>query len=470
MANMELITSVTVGSGGAASVTLPATGTIPATYTDLKVLISSRDSRSNNPYNEVTVSYNGTSGIYSRETIYGTGTSAGSETGANGNWVYSDTTAATASTFSNSELYIPNYIGSTNKIAVGDSATENDSATGALFILSSGVAALTSAITSITLTSNVSNTFAEGSTFYLYGISNVTSTTKATGGIVSSDGTYNYHMFPFSGTFTPTAALTNVNYLVIAGGGGGAATDGNDTQGGGGGGAGGLRSTVTATGGGGSLESTISLNSGTAYTITVGAGGNGGDANTYGTNTTSGSNSSIAGTGLTTITSTGGGRAGNTNSGAGAIGGSGGGGNQDTGTGAAGTANQGYAGANAASNKAGGGGGAGGNATVPAASTGAGSNGGIGVQITAFAYATETGANNGYYAGGGGGNAWTGGVAGLGGLGGGGNGTNAARTGIGQNGIPNTGGGGGGSGNSSSITGAKGGNGGSGLVIIRYAI
>ena len=42
--NMTLITSVTVGSGGAASVTLPATGTIPATYTDLKIVASTRQS------------------------------------------------------------------------------------------------------------------------------------------------------------------------------------------------------------------------------------------------------------------------------------------------------------------------------------------------------------------------------------------------------------------------------------------
>jgi hypothetical protein len=42
--NMELITSVTVGSGGAASVTLPATGTIPQTYTDLKIIVSGRNS------------------------------------------------------------------------------------------------------------------------------------------------------------------------------------------------------------------------------------------------------------------------------------------------------------------------------------------------------------------------------------------------------------------------------------------
>jgi hypothetical protein len=71
---------------------------------------------------------------------------------------------------------------------------------------------------------------------------------KASGGTITTDGTYWYHTFTTSGTFVPYENLT-ADCLVIAGGGAGAATDGNDTQGGGGGGAGGLRSTVTATGG-----------------------------------------------------------------------------------------------------------------------------------------------------------------------------------------------------------------------------
>ena len=63
-----------------------------------------------------------------------------------------------------------------------------------------------------------------------------------------------------------TIATFTVDYLVIAGGGGGGGgiVGGN---GGGGGGAGGLRSTVTATGGGGSLESALTLNLGTNYTV-----------------------------------------------------------------------------------------------------------------------------------------------------------------------------------------------------------
>ena len=68
-----------------------------------------------------------------------------------------------------------------------------------------------------------------------------------------------------TGLLSPTQQTIIVaDYLVVAGGAGGAV---------GGGGAGGLRSTVTATGGGGSLESQLTLNIGTGYTVTIGAGG-----------------------------------------------------------------------------------------------------------------------------------------------------------------------------------------------------
>jgi hypothetical protein len=72
-----------------------------------------------------------------------------------------------------------------------------------------------------------------------------------------------------------------VEYLVIAGGGGG----GGGQYFGGGGGAGGYRTNYTSaapvstpkqSGGGASPESAFTATFGTAYTVTVGAGGNGG--------------------------------------------------------------------------------------------------------------------------------------------------------------------------------------------------
>jgi hypothetical protein len=50
-----LIASSTVGSGGAANVTLSS---IPSTYTDLKILASTQDSRGA-VYGEFTIGYNG---------------------------------------------------------------------------------------------------------------------------------------------------------------------------------------------------------------------------------------------------------------------------------------------------------------------------------------------------------------------------------------------------------------------------
>lgn len=459
---MELITSVTVGSGGAASVTLPATGTIPATYTDLKVVVSSRSARGGGQVSDgVAIEFNGSSSNLSMVYLDGNGSTAGSSTGTS-IWTRTSASGATASTFGNAEFYISNYTSSNFKSVSVDGVSENN-ATSAFAMLSAGLWSNTAAITSIRLVSINAENFVEGSTFYLYGISNVTSGSKATGGIVSSDGTYWYHMFPYSSTFTPTTNLT-ADYLVIAGGAGGGTGNSLD-YGGGGGGAGGLRSTITVTGGGGSLESALSLTANTGYTVTVGAGGNG--AQSDGANGSAGSNSVFS-----TITSTGGGygaAAGNPGSNGGNGGSGGGASSRSSGntTGGTGTSGQGYAGGNytgfgggsQAGNGGAGGGGAG--AVGGAAVYNVGGAGGNGVQIATVANATQTGTDNGYYAGGGGGSG-----SGLaGGLGGGGRGANPVASGGAA--IANTGGGGGGSsGNSSS----KGGNGGSGLVVIRYAI
>jgi hypothetical protein len=443
MANMELITSVTVGSGGAASVTLPATGTIPQTYTDLYLVMSARSDRSGGqPADGFLIKPNNTTPTIKYISGEGSGT-AFSGTSYSG---IVPTISATASTFGSCSAYFPNYANTSNHKSFSVDDVSENNGTIAYATLSANLYSSNSAITTIVVESINAASFVEHSTFYLYGISNVTSTTKATGGIVSSDGTYNYHMFPYSGTFTPTEAIT-VDYLVVAGGGGGSY---------GGGGAGGLRSTVTISGGTpGTVESALSLTA-QAYTVTVGAGGAAGSAgNSYiGQN---GSNSVFS-----TITSTGGGGAAYT---APAIGGSGGG-RGDTGAGAAGTANQGFAGGAGTSGGvgAGGGGGAGAVGGDGTTSGNIGGNGGNGRQITAFANPTQTGTDNGYYAGGGGGGYQNfSGLGGLGGLGGGGKGTRDTKA---SAGVANTGGGGAGS----YAQGTDFSNGGSGIVIIRYAI
>lgn len=330
----------------AASVTfdnLPTSG-----YTDLKVVISARYSGS--PADGQYIAFNGSTANFSGRYLIGDGSAASSGVLAR----YAGTiggTASTANTFNNTEIYIPNYRSSANKSFSVDNVSENN-ATLAYANLIAGLWSNTAAITSIELTPATGN-FVANSTFSLYGVAALGTTPvlapKATGGNrIENDGTYWIHTFLTSGVFTPQTGL-NCDYLVVAGG-GGANTVAEQSGGGGGGG---LRSTVTATGGGGSLESPISVASGTNYAITVGAGGAVGS---------SGSDSIFS-----TITSTGGGYGGarigtSPNTAVGGNGGSSGGGGDFGGQPGTRTASpvQGYNGGTGSGDSGGGGGGAGG--------------------------------------------------------------------------------------------------------------
>lgn len=164
----ELISSVTVGSGGAADITFSS---IASTYTDLLVKVSARNTASTAI--DVLISFNGTTTTYSDRILYGSGSAAGSvsDTGASGIYgVLNTISTNTASTFSNCEFYIPNYASSNNKSVSIDSVNENN-ATGAYSYLTAGLWANSSAITSIKIAPS-SNNFAQYSTAYLYGISN----------------------------------------------------------------------------------------------------------------------------------------------------------------------------------------------------------------------------------------------------------------------------------------------------------
>jgi hypothetical protein len=390
---------------------------------------------------DLILQFNGDTGAnYTTRRLEGNGTGAASDTATSGalygSFMPMSAASATANTFGNGEAYIPNYTGSALKSFSTDSVAETN-ATATKMAMCAALWNSTAAITSILIRSYAGNNLVQYSTFYLYGVAKLGTTPAivpyATGGdTIVTDGTYWYHTFISSGTFTPQKAIS-CDYLVVAGGGGGG------TLYGAGGGAGGLRSTVTATGGGGSLETALSLGT-SAYTVTIGAGGNGG---TGGANSTNGNNSVFS-----TITSTGGGAgAGNDLTLNGQQSGGSGGGARSSNTGGAGTANQGYAGGNGAGEAGAGGGGAG-SVGQNAASAGIPGNGGSGVNVSI------TGSSVGYAGGGGG--------SGSGALGTASSGGGAA----GSAGSANTGGGGGsGSGASSS-----GKNGGSGIVVIRYAV
>lgn len=451
--SMTKIASTTVGAGGTSAITFSS---IPQTYTDLVVKISAR-AATGGAADRFLISFNGSTANYTLMSLNDQAGSVASYTRASfgdNQLGYFPGSGATANTFGNIEIYIPNYTLSNNKSISVDAVGENNSTTNYNSLLA-GLWSQTAAITSLTFTQPTG--ILQYSTATLYGVTKYAETgtgSKATGGTVTTAGGYTYHTFYSSGIFTPTTSVT-ADFLVIAGGGAG----GNDTGGGGGGG--GLRSSVGSTGGGGTLESALSLTA-QSYAVLIGAGGGGGSSAGRGSNGTDSVFSSI--------TSTGGGGGGTNSfsSGSGVTGGSGGGGSAygavPSGAAGTGTTNQGYAGgAGANANSGGGGGGAG-----AVGSGGATSSGGNGVICSNFANATSTGIST-YYAGGGGGGGTSSSSGGKsGGFGGGGAGGSSTTNTFGLPGVPNTGGGGGGGRDDGAAAGRTGGNGGSGIVIIRY--
>lgn len=174
MANtFELISAVTVGSGGAASIDFTS---IPSTYTDLVLKVSARATTSGD-WDNVKIAFNGstTDAQYYWKGVYGySGSNVGSNQG-NGNsnarlqGVVSGA-LATANTFGSWEMYLPNYAGSNQKSVSTDGASENNS-TATLLGLDTNLWNQTSAINRVTLTISAGS-FAQYSTAYLYGVKN----------------------------------------------------------------------------------------------------------------------------------------------------------------------------------------------------------------------------------------------------------------------------------------------------------
>lgn len=163
----NLIASNTLSSS-AASVTFSA---IPNTYTDLVLRVSGRTDFSG----DLLITFNAdTATNYSRTEIYGDGSTSGSFRASNASsarFVYSlNPDGSTSNTFSNSEIYIPNYLASANKPFSGNGRAEGNASSP---IYLSGSAMLwrnTAAITSIKLETQFN--FVSGSSFFLYGIKN----------------------------------------------------------------------------------------------------------------------------------------------------------------------------------------------------------------------------------------------------------------------------------------------------------
>jgi len=160
-----LISSVTLSSSTA---TISFTS-IPATYTDLKVLISARNDGS--PAGNILMGFNSLTANFTNKFIQGDGATVISSNVAQmiGDM---DGSGETANTFNNIEVYIPNYRSSNFKSFSSDSVNENN-ATTAYQMFTANLWSDTSAITSIQITNRTGGrNFVQYSTAYLYGISN----------------------------------------------------------------------------------------------------------------------------------------------------------------------------------------------------------------------------------------------------------------------------------------------------------
>lgn len=168
MATFVKIATVTVGAGGAASIEFTS---IVGTYTDLAVKYSLRTDRVDT-VSALRLTFNSSATSYSNRMIEGNGASAASYTGGSTyiDLGYAPAANATASTFNNHEIYLPNYSSANNKSVSIDAVQENNTTT-AYANLIAGLWSNSAAITSIKVVPSTAVNFVQYSTATLYGIS-----------------------------------------------------------------------------------------------------------------------------------------------------------------------------------------------------------------------------------------------------------------------------------------------------------
>ena len=162
---MELISSVTVGSGGASQIEFAS---VPSTYTDLLVLISAR---SGSAGDTLWMRFNSDeSNACTTLWVVGDGSTASSSNSGGNTFIRLGTITSgdTASTFNNFQVYVPNYAGSAQKTVSVDAVNENN-ATTAYQRITAGLWPVTTAISNIKISNNGAS-ISQYSTAYLYGI------------------------------------------------------------------------------------------------------------------------------------------------------------------------------------------------------------------------------------------------------------------------------------------------------------
>lgn len=166
MANtFTLISTTTVGAGGAANITFSS---VPATFTDVKIVVSGRSSYAASG-DSMYLTINGSTTGFTSRYLYGNTGAGTAASGTLDRWGgYVDAATDTTNTHGSTELYFPNYAGSTNKSYSIESVYETNAA-GIGMIIFAGLWSNTSAITSIVLTP-ANGSFVQYSTASIYGI------------------------------------------------------------------------------------------------------------------------------------------------------------------------------------------------------------------------------------------------------------------------------------------------------------
>jgi hypothetical protein len=150
---------------------------IPQDFDDLLILIAARNNRASALADGGRLTLNDSTSDFTDRTLRGTGSAASSL--ASARFIGEiPSTDATANTFSNIALYIPNYTLAINKSFSVDAVMENN-ATSSNLTISSGLWANTAAITSFAISCN-NGSLISGTTISVYGI------TKGSDGIVTT--------------------------------------------------------------------------------------------------------------------------------------------------------------------------------------------------------------------------------------------------------------------------------------------
>jgi len=232
--------TVTVGAGGTSVINFT---NIPQTYTDLviKASVRSSDATTNDGAN-LYINGNTSAALYSFRRLTGNGTAAASDSSsASFRFLNVDGNSATANTFGNLEMTIPNYTLSNQKSVSVDMVSENN-ATSSFQGLAAALWSRTDPITSIEINSG-GNTFLQYSTFTLYGVYKDAAETTPTAPTI---GTATAGSQAADVAFTPAGSGAPASSYVVTSSPGG----------------------LTATGGSSPIQ-IGGLTSGTAYTFTV---------------------------------------------------------------------------------------------------------------------------------------------------------------------------------------------------------